>query len=62
MNKTEDLLDYNEVDPNITGVYDISNKDDKGPSDEDDCTLDIEQQEQHQAKYGDSVFYAPYVA
>ena len=61
MANTVDLLDYNEVDPMITGVYDVLNKDDKGPSDEDDCTLDTEQQEQHQAKYGDSVFYASYV-
>jgi len=61
MANTVDLPDYNEVDIMTGRPYDVPNKDDKGPSDEDDCTLDIEQQEQHQAKYGDSVFYAPYV-
>ena len=60
MNKTDDLIDFNEVDIN-TVPYVAPNKDDKGSSDEDDCTLDTELQEQHQAKYGDSVFYEPYV-
>mgnify|MGYP000716360246 FL=1 len=61
MDNVDGLVDYNEIDPNTGQPYNVPNKDDKGPSDEDDCTLDIEQQEQHQAKYGDSVFYAPYV-
>ncbi len=60
MNKIDDLIDFNEVDIN-TVPYVAPNKDDKGSSDEDDCTLDTELQEQHQTKYGDSVFYEPYV-
>ncbi len=62
MIKTDELpIDYNEVDP-ITGIpYNVLNKDDKDSSDEDGCTLDTEQQEQHQSKFGDSVFYASYV-
>ena len=61
MDQTDNLLDFNEVDIMTGQPYDALNKDDKGSSDVDDCTLDTEQQEQHQAKYGDSVFYEPYV-
>ena len=68
MTKTDELVDYNEVDAvtlvALTGTalertaLNAPNKGDKGSSDEDGCTLDTEQ---HQAKYGDSVFYAPYL-
>ncbi len=61
MTKIDNLPpDYNEVDPDTEEPYKVLNKDDKGSSDEDGCTLDTERQEQHQSKYGDSVFYAPY--
>ncbi len=49
MDNVDGLVDYNEKDPMTGQPYVVPNKDDKGPSDEDDCTLDIAQQEQYQA-------------
>ena len=65
MTKIDDLIDYNEVDDPIARIMETlsnaPNKGDEGSPDEDGCTFDKEQQEQHQSKYGDSIFYAPYV-
>ncbi len=62
MDKTDDLVDYNELNP-ITGI--VSNAPNKGdeeyPPEDDDWTFDDEQKEQHQAKYGDSIFYESFV-
>ena len=59
---TDDLVDYNLVDPN-TGT--ASNAPSNGKEDlpyPDDWSFDDVQKEQHQAKYGDSIiFYEPYV-
>ncbi len=60
MAETDDLIDYNEVDdpfaPITETAYNAPNK-----GDEVDCTFDDAQKEQHQTKYGDSIFYEPYV-
>ena len=66
MTKTDELIDYNEVDPfTLAPITETArnapNKGEEGSPDEDDCTFDNEQQEQHQSKYGDSIFYEPYV-
>ncbi len=64
MDNFDDLIDYNKVDPfaPITETArNAPNKGEEGLPDEDDCTFDNEQQEQHQSKYGDSIFYEPYV-
>ncbi len=61
MDKTDDLADYNLVDPKTGAAYNAPNKGDEDLSDEDDCSFDDLQKEQHQAEYGDSVFYEPYV-
>jgi len=65
MTKIDDLIDYNEVDGPIARIMETlsnaPNKGDEGSPDEDGCTFDKEQQEQHQSKYDDSIFYAPYV-
>ena len=61
MDKVDELVDYNEIDP-ITGI--VSNAPDLGdedPSDADDWSFDDEQKAPHQAKYGDSIFYEPFV-
>ncbi len=61
MDKIDDLVDYNEVDP-ITGtVSNAPNKVDEDPPEDDDWAFDDEHKEQHQAKYGDSIFYEPFV-
>ncbi len=61
MTKTSELIDYNEVDPITEKAYNAPNKGEEGSPDEDDCTFDDKQKEEHQFKYGDSVFYEPYV-
>jgi hypothetical protein len=66
MTKIDDLIDYNEVDPfTLAPITETArnapNKDEEGSPDEDDWAFDDEQKEQHQAKYGDSVFYEPFV-
>ena len=71
MTKTDELVDYNEVDAvtlvALTGTalertaLNAPNKGNGDLPDLDDCTFDDEQQEQHQSKYGDSIFYEPYV-
>ncbi len=61
MDKDDDLVGYNEVDP-ITGtVHNTPNKGDEDSPEDPDWTFDDEQKEQHQAKYGDSIFYEPFV-
>ncbi len=63
MVKDDDLVDYNEVDPDyfIAGKnQNAPNKGDGDPPEEPDWTFDDEQKEQHQAKFGDSIFYEPY--
>ncbi len=42
-------------------VYNAPNKGDEDSPEEDDWAFDDEQKEQHQAKYGDSIFYEPFV-
>jgi hypothetical protein len=63
MDKDDDLVDYNEVDPEdlIAGkTHNALNKGSGDPPGEDGWTFDDEQKEQHQVKYGDSIFYEPY--
>ncbi len=63
MDKYDDLVDYNEVDPDdlIAGrTHNAPNKGDEDSPTERDWTFDDEQKEQHQAKYVDSIFYEPY--
>ncbi len=63
MDKDDDLVDCNEVDPEdlIAGkTHNVPSKGDGDPPEELDWTFDDEQKEQHQAKYGDSIFYEPY--
>jgi hypothetical protein len=60
MDKYDDLVDYNEVDPDdlIAGrTHNVPNKGDGDPPEVPDWTFDDKQKEQHQAKYGDSIFY-----
>ncbi len=61
MAKTDDLVDYNEVDPITETAYNAPNKGNGDLPNLDDCTFDDAQKEQHQTKYGDSIFYEPYV-
>jgi hypothetical protein len=64
MDKDDDLLDYNEVDPEdlIAGkAHNAPNKGDGDPPEDTDWSFDDEQKEQYQAKYGDSIFYEPFV-
>ncbi len=61
MDKVDDLVDYNEVDLNTGTAYNAPNKGNGDLPDLDDCTFDDAQKEQHQTKYGDSIFYEPYV-
>ncbi len=60
MVKTDDLVDYNEVDPITETAYNAPNNGKEGLPDLDDCTFDDKQTEQHQTKYGDSIFYEPF--
>jgi hypothetical protein len=63
MDEYDDLVDYNVVDPeNSIGkkTHNAPNKGNGDPPKEPDWTFDDEQKEQHQAKYGDSIFYEPY--
>jgi hypothetical protein len=63
MDEHDDLVDYNEEDPidPIAGkTHNAPNKGDGNPPEEPDWTFDDEQKKQHQAKYGDSIFYEPY--
>jgi hypothetical protein len=57
--KNDDLVDYNEVDLNGNQIP-KPDEGDEGPPEDQDWTFDAEQQEQHQAKYGDSIFYEPF--
>ncbi len=50
MDKVDDLVDYNEVDPNTGTVYNAPNKGDEDSLEEDDWAFDDEQKAQHQAK------------
>ncbi len=66
MTKTDELIDYNEVDsftfaPITETARNAPNKGEEGSPDEDDWAFDDKQKEQHQAKYGDAVFYEPFV-
>ena len=64
MDNFDELIDYNEVDPfapTTETALNAPNKGEEGSPDEDDCTFDNEQQERHQSKYGNSIFYEPYV-
>ncbi len=68
MDKTDELVDYNEVDPNTGTFYNAPNEGDEDSPEKDDLAgwaFEDEQkaqhQAQHQAKYGDSIFYEPYV-
>ncbi len=61
MDKIDDLVDYNEADPNTGKVYNAPKQGDEDSPEEDDWAFDDEQKEQHQAKYGDSIFYEPFV-
>ncbi len=57
MDKDDDLIDYNEVDPEdlIAGkTHNAPNKGDGDPPEDPDWSFDDEQKEQYQAKYGDS--------
>ncbi len=58
---TDDLVDYNLVDPRTGTAYNAPNLGDEDPPNADDWSFDDKQKEQHQAKYGDSVFYEPFV-
>ncbi len=63
MDKADDLIDYNDLDHEdlIAGkTQNAPNKGDGDPPTESDWTFDDEQKEQHQAKFGDSIFYEPY--
>ncbi len=62
MDKVDDLVDYNLVDPNTGTAYNASNKGDEDLPDADDWSFDDEQKAQHQANYGDSIFYEPFVS
>jgi hypothetical protein len=61
MDKVDDLVDCNLVDPNTGKAYNAPNNGNEDLPDADDWSLDDIQKEQHQAKYGDSIFYEPYV-
>jgi hypothetical protein len=64
MDKDDDLVDYNEVDSDyfIAGkTQNAPYKGDGDPPEEPDWTFDDKQKEQHQAKYGDSILYEPFV-
>jgi hypothetical protein len=63
MNDGDDLIDYNEVDPEdlIPGTKPNAPKQGDGdPLEELDWTFDDAQKAQSQAKYGDSIFYEPF--
>jgi hypothetical protein len=60
-NMDDDLVDYNKVDPIAGTVHNAPNKGDEDPPEDPDWAFDDEQKEQHQAKYGGSVFYEPFV-
>ncbi len=53
---TDDLFDYNSVDSNTGTASNAPNKGNGDLPDADDWTFDDAPKEQHQAKYGDSVF------
>jgi hypothetical protein len=64
MDKTDsidDLVDYNLVDPNVGTAFNAPNKGEEDLPNPDDWSFDDKQKEQHQIKYGDSVFYEPFV-
>ncbi len=65
MDKTDpndNLVDYNLEDPTTGTASNAPSNGKEGSPDPDDWAFDdIIQKEQHQAKYGDSIFYEPYV-
>jgi hypothetical protein len=61
MDKMDDLVDYNELDPTTGMIFNAPSKGNEDLPDSDDCAFDDVQKEQHQTKYGDSIFYEPYV-
>ena len=63
MNDGDDLIDYNEVDPEDLLARNDPNAPEQGEresTEELDWTFDDEQQAQHQVKYGDEIFYEPF--
>ena len=58
---TDDLVDYNLVDPNTGTASNAPSNGEEGLPDPDDWSLDDKQKKQHQIKCGDSVFYEPFV-
>ncbi len=64
MNDGDDLIDYNEVDPEdlIAGKNPNAPNQRRGNStDDQDCAFDSEQTAQFQAKFGDETYYEPFI-